>query len=297
MNDVDVETGACICTRGVGHVRGSWDECLYHPTNLAKGWEIRQGDALDVLRTLPAASVGAVVTDPPYGERAATWDGPRPADWYERWMAEAHRVLRPNAPLVTFGSRRYLDVIMGALRRTRGDTSECPLQSGVWVHGQGFPPRAGYLRPEHEPFVVSGLLRTEAEDVRRCRPYGTDWNAKGPVRRNVAEENVDKFGFGPTTFVANVHGPMGGTVVDAPRNLGRERVDHPTQKPETVMAYLVCLGSDPGDLVLDPFAGSGTVGVVALRHGRRFLGIERNPTYCAMARRRIAGPLFAEASA
>jgi len=48
-------------------------------------------------------------------------------------------------------------------------------------------------------------------------------------------------------------------------------------------------------LVLDPFAGSGTVGVVALRHGRRFLGIELNPTYCAMARRRIAGPLFAAA--
>jgi DNA modification methylase len=50
-------------------------------------------------------------------------------------------------------------------------------------------------------------------------------------------------------------------------------------------------------LVLDPFAGSGTVGVVALRHGRRFLGLELNSSYCAMARRRIAGPLFAEAGA
>ena len=47
-------------------------------------------------------------------------------------------------------------------------------------------------------------------------------------------------------------------------------------------------------VMLDPFAGSGTVGVVALRYGRRFLGLELNPTYCEMARRRIAGPLFAE---
>ena len=47
-------------------------------------------------------------------------------------------------------------------------------------------------------------------------------------------------------------------------------------------------------LVLDPFAGSGTVGVVALRHGRRFLGLELNADYVAMAKRRIAGPLFAQ---
>jgi DNA modification methylase len=46
--------------------------------------------------------------------------------------------------------------------------------------------------------------------------------------------------------------------------------------------------------VLDPFAGSGTVGVVALRYGRRFIGCELNPEYVGMARRRIAGPLFAE---
>jgi DNA modification methylase len=49
--------------------------------------------------------------------------------------------------------------------------------------------------------------------------------------------------------------------------------------------------------VLDPFAGSGTVGVVALRHGRRFIGCELNPEYARMARRRIAGPLFADAAA
>jgi len=65
--------------------------------------------------------------------------------------------------------------------------------------------------------------------------------------------------------------------------------------PEALVRPCVLAGGRPGDLALDPFAGSGTVGVVALRHGRRFLGIELNPTYCAMARRRIAGPLFAAA--
>lgn len=65
--------------------------------------------------------------------------------------------------------------------------------------------------------------------------------------------------------------------------------------PQALVEPCVLAGSKPGDLVLDPFAGSGTVGVVALRHGRRFLGIELSPAYCAMARRRIAGPLFAAA--
>jgi len=63
--------------------------------------------------------------------------------------------------------------------------------------------------------------------------------------------------------------------------------------PTALVEPCVLAGSAPGDTVLDPFAGSGTVGVVALRHGRRFVGIELNPGYVEMARKRIAGPLFA----
>jgi DNA modification methylase len=66
--------------------------------------------------------------------------------------------------------------------------------------------------------------------------------------------------------------------------------------PQALVEPCVLAGSKPGDLILDPFSGSGTVGVVALRHGRRFLGLELNADYVAMARRRIAGPLFAEAT-
>ena len=64
--------------------------------------------------------------------------------------------------------------------------------------------------------------------------------------------------------------------------------------PWDLVEPCVLAGSRPGELVLDPFAGSGTVGMVARRHGRSFVGIELNPTYAAMARQRIAGdmPLF-----
>ena len=67
--------------------------------------------------------------------------------------------------------------------------------------------------------------------------------------------------------------------------------------PEALVEPCILAGSRDGDTVLDPFAGSGTVGVVALRHNRRFIGIELNPEYAAMAKRRITGdaPLLNEA--
>jgi modification methylase len=69
---------------------------------------------------------------------------------------------------------------------------------------------------------------------------------------------------------------------------GAGRKAHPTQKPEALLYRIVVATTDPGDVVLDPFLGSGTVATVAIRSGRAFLGIELNPAYVEIARRRIA---------
>ena len=85
--------------------------------------------------------------------------------------------------------------------------------------------------------------------------------------------------------------PGGNHVVWAVPTPGpREKVHgrHPTQKPDALLEQVILASSRPGDLVLDPFAGSGTTGVAALRHGRRFLGIERERAYAALALRRLA---------
>jgi modification methylase len=63
---------------------------------------------------------------------------------------------------------------------------------------------------------------------------------------------------------------------------------HPTQKPEALLHRVLMATTRPGDLVLDPFFGTGTTGAVAKRLGRRFIGVEREPKYVAVARRRIA---------
>ena len=67
----------------------------------------------------------------------------------------------------------------------------------------------------------------------------------------------------------------------------RENTDHPTQKPEKLIAKLVLASSNPGDLVFDPFLGSGTSAVVAHKLGRRFLGVEVSRTYCCWAQKRL----------
>jgi site-specific DNA-methyltransferase (adenine-specific) len=74
----------------------------------------------------------------------------------------------------------------------------------------------------------------------------------------------------------------------------KEKCGHPSQKPIDLIAKLIACASDPGDLVLDPFLGSGTTSVVAQSLGRQWLGIEINSDYVEIARERLdkAGDLF-----
>jgi site-specific DNA-methyltransferase (adenine-specific)/modification methylase len=71
------------------------------------------------------------------------------------------------------------------------------------------------------------------------------------------------------------------------RENNEPRGEHPTQKPVGVMAWVVELATTEGQIILDPFCGSGTTGVAAVRLGRRFIGIERDEKYAAIARERI----------
>ena len=81
-----------------------------------------------------------------------------------------------------------------------------------------------------------------------------------------------------------------------PERLKRDgRKAHPTQKPEALLHRVLLASTRPGDLVLDPFFGTGTTGAVAKRLGRRFIGIERDPDYAALARARIAAVVPAAA--
>jgi site-specific DNA-methyltransferase (adenine-specific) len=67
-----------------------------------------------------------------------------------------------------------------------------------------------------------------------------------------------------------------------------ENTDHPTQKPEKLLAKIILASSNPGDMVFDPFLGSGTTSVVAKKLGRKYAGVELDETYCCLTEKRLA---------
>lgn len=106
---------------------------LRAPMFASQDLTLYRGDALIVLRELPPASVQACLTDPPYGEGIAAWDGPRCREWYVAWLREINRVVVPGGPILSFAPRRRMDVIMTALREsaaTSGTTLVAARASG-----------------------------------------------------------------------------------------------------------------------------------------------------------------------
>ncbi len=232
-------------------------------------WEVRQGDALALLRDLPDATVDAVITDPPYssggftrGDRMAEARMKYPqgnsgvvrgdvdfagdnrdqrgyAYWCALWLAECLRATRPGGFMLAFTDWRQLPTTTDAI------------QAGGWVWRGIVPWVKTVARPQ------AGRFTNAAEYI--------VWGTRGSLGVDYTAPVL------PGWYVAN-----------SPR----ER-DHITQKPLEVMRPLVRI-TPPGGLVLDPFAGSGTTGVAAIAEGRRFLGFELTAHYAQVARERCA---------
>jgi site-specific DNA-methyltransferase (adenine-specific) len=227
-------------------------------------FEIRQGDALALLRDLPSASVDALITDGPYssggmvrGDRQgstrskymssdsgnlalAEFSGDNRDQrafgyWCALWLGECLRVCKPGAPALLFTDWRQLPVTTDAL------------QAGGFVW-RGVVP---WAKPTARPML--GRFTNQCEYV--------VWGSNGPMP------------MGDTAF-------RGFYECSAPRDR-----EHITQKPVELMRELVKI-CPPGGIVLDPFAGSGTTGVAALAEGRRFLGFEITEHFAATARSR-----------
>jgi site-specific DNA-methyltransferase (adenine-specific) len=234
-------------------------------------WEVREGEALDLLRALPAGSVDAVVTDPPYAsggtsaaERTtqtavqkyvssdvAIVRGPDFAGdqrdqrshtmWSTMWMSLARRAAMPGAMLVVFSDWRQEPATTDAV------------QAAGWV----WRGTAVWSKPNARP--RRGAFRNAAEFI--------VWATNGAHR--------------PPADAPYLPG-----VIEASAPRGAKRV-HITQKPAELLDVLVRVAG-VGHLVLDPFMGSGTTGVAAVNAGRRFLGFEVVPHYLEIARERIA---------
>lgn len=251
-----------------------------------------EGDCLDVLKTLPAGSVDAVVTDPPYGQTNEAYDSPvafRPDVWQE-----CYRLAGENAALLSFTGSPTYHRIASAIEaggwRVR--------QMWAWVYRDGMItsayPREGFdrLAPAMDPIVFATKGKVLLKLSREGRPW-VAWHEKKPgdaaySERSRVMSGVDRAsGHWPRTIVAEAN-LSSFDYFALPRTSGKyrhERAGHPNQKPLALMRWLVA--KLPGGTVLDPFMGSGTTAVACLREGRRFVGIEKVPEYVEIARRRV----------
>ena len=252
--------------------------------------QIIEDDCIAAMARLPAASVDMVFADPPYnlqlggdlfrpeGGRVDAvddeWDKFDTFESYDSftaaWLREARRILKPNGTLWVIGSYHNIFRVGSALQ----DAGYWILNDIIWRKANPMPNfRGTRFTNAHETLIWA----SHSEDSR----YTFNYRAMKALNDELQMRS---------DWVL-------------PICSGGERVKtdgikaHPTQKPEALLYRILLACTNPGDVVLDPFFGTGTTGAVARRLGRRWIGIEREKRYVKVARERITSTLELDESA
>jgi modification methylase len=274
---LDANHTAAIAGDEAAMTRTTTKEAAALPIN-----QIIAGDCIEVMRSLPAESVDLIFADPPYNLQLRGdlhrpdnsrvdavddhWDQFASFAAYDSftrdWLAAARRLLKPNGAIWVIGS--YHNVFrMGTELQNQGFWI---LNDVVWRKSNPMPNfRGKRLTNAHETLI---------------------WASKS---------EGGKYTFNYEALKALNEGVQMRSDWVIPLCTGGERLKdeagdkaHPTQKPEALLHRILVGTTNPGDVVLDPFFGTGTTGAVAKMLGREFIGIEREEAYRAAAERRIA---------
>ncbi|HUS95560.1 MAG TPA: site-specific DNA-methyltransferase [Hyphomicrobiaceae bacterium] len=246
------------------------------PTN-----SILLGDCLEQLATLPDASIDMVFADPPYNLQLdgdllrpnntvvdgvhQDWDKFSSFEAYDRfsrsWLAECQRVLKPNGAIWVIGSYHNIFRLGTALQ----DLGYWLQNDVIWRKTNPMPNfRGKRFTNAHETLIWAGR----------------DQSARVTFNYESMKASNDDLQMRSDWLFPICSGP------ERLKN-ATGRKAHPTQKPEALLHRIVLACSNPGDVILDPFFGTGTTGAVAKRLGRKWIGIERDPEYAGAAQFRI----------
>ena len=228
------------------------------------------GDCLDVMQDIPDGSVDMVCTDPPYGTTACKWDVVIP---FEPMWGALKRIVKPNGAIVLMASQPFTSALV---------MSNVAMFKYCWVWDKVMPSGfqiAKYVpMKRHEDVVVFSKGSPNWNPIKEKR----DKPIKGRVSK-ISESSPLKYSDGKVRIYTDKN-PQS-ILVFSKQSDGK--YIHPTQKPVALMEYLIRTYTNPGETVLDFTFGSGTTGVAAANTGRRFIGIERDPDYFAVASARI----------
>ena len=240
--------------------------------------QLYQGDAIAWLASLESESVDLIFADPPYNLNKADWDSfesqEEYLDWSLQWIRQAARVLKPTGSLYVCGfSETLADLKHPASQYFKG------CRWLVW-HYKNKANLGNDWGRSHESIIhfrKSAAVKLNLDDVRI--PYGTH-TLKYPSHPQ-ADSSIYGNGQKRDRWLPHPKGAKPKDVIDIPTTCNGmgETTPHPTQKPEELVRKFVLASSQPQDLVIDPFSGSGTTVVVAEQLGRKWMGCDLNAEY------------------
>ena len=241
-------------------------------------------DLFQILDWLPAECVDLLFIDPPYNLTKSFNDltfREKPVEayraWLETWLPRLVRTLKPTASVYICGDWRSSAAIHFVAEKYLIVRNRI-----TWEREKGRGAKANW--------------KNCSEDIWFCtvsNEYTFNLDAV-KIKRRVIAPYTDEVG-SPKDWERT---DQGNYRLTHPSNLWTdltvpfwsmsENTDHPTQKPEKLLAKIVLASSQPGDMVFDPFLGSGTTSVVAKKLGRRYAGVELDPMYCCLTEKRLA---------
>lgn len=240
------------------------------------------GDIAEAAEVMPRGFADLAIVDPPYnlskdfhGNAFRRTDDENYAAYTESWIGQIRPLLKPHASIYVCCDWRSSMIIGGVLGR------HFKIQNRItWQREKGRGARANWKNCMEDIWFAtnSGQYTFHADAVKQRR------RVLAPYRKNGEPKDWEQSATGrwrdsyPSNFWDDISVPFWSM---------SENTAHPTQKPEKLIAKLILASSNEGDVVLDPFLGSGTTSVVAKKLGRHFVGVEQNERYCVWAQYRL----------
>lgn len=233
--------------------------------------DLRCGNAIDLFKSVKDESIDLIVADPPYnlGKDYGNNHDLKGFEEYilftKEWLSEAKRVLKPEGSIYVFMGVRFISYLYDIMDR------ELQLFFNSWIvwhYTQGMGKTKGFS-PRHDDILAFNKSKGfvfNLDDVRVPQKFYRE-------RNNMRGANP-----GDVWQFSHVH------------YSNPNRQNHPTQKPEGIIERIVLAGSNKGDVVLDPFSGSGTTLRVCQQLERNVIGFELNPEYVEMTKQRLSEP-------
>ncbi|MBK8465583.1 MAG: site-specific DNA-methyltransferase [Chloracidobacterium sp.] len=240
------------------------------------------GDAFEVLDRLSDASFDLLFADPPYNltkafgkEKFRERSISDYEKWLDKWLSLCLPLLKPTASIYICGDWRSGSAIQ------KVGSKYLKLQNRItWEREKGRGAKANWKNAAEDIwfFTVSDSFTFNLDAVKVRRKVLAPYKEKGQPK----DWELSEHGNYRDTHPSNIW-----TDISVPFWSMPENTDHPTQKPEKLLAKIILASTNANDLILDPFAGSGTTAVTAKKLGRDFVAIESDEQYCLLAQKRL----------